>query len=221
MTPEAVRSCHGFRIHLVLTWRRIVFHRTIVAFVEQHRDQSQCAAEDQSWFRTRLTSENLPLNNRAQINQTAAFQGCVPPQLIPNHTQLHLSHQALMQVPGKPNTLQPTQMNNSIGQLARPSTAQSMGTSSMSSMGTQITSTGSSGGAQSLSGSMSAPMSAALTQVGMNGAPSSILTQSAGAVPIRQPTADEVNSAKRWVDEQKRLAFNRSSFYLSHSISLF
>jgi hypothetical protein len=45
--------------------------------------------------------------------------------------------------------------------------------------------------------------------------------QSAGGVPIRRPTAEEVSSAKRWVAEQKRLAFNRSSFYLSHSIFTF
>ena len=89
-------------------------------------------------------------------------------------------------------------MNNSL--LARPSTAQSMGaSSSMSSMGTQITGAGSNGGARNLSGPMSATISAALTHVGTNGAPSSILTQSAGAVPIRRPTAEEVTSAKRWV----------------------
>jgi hypothetical protein len=127
-----------------------------------------------------------------KIDQAAAFQGRIPPQLIPNHTQLHLSREGLTQTPGKPNTLQPTQMNNSVGLLARPPTPQSMGASSMSSMGTRITGAGSSGRAQSLSGSMSAPMSAPLTQAGMNGAPSSILTQSAGAVPIRQPTAEEV-----------------------------
>ena len=39
--------------------------------------------------------------------------------------------------------------------------------------------------------------------------------------PVRRPTAEEVTSAKRWVEEQKRLAFNRGSFYFSHLISLF
>jgi hypothetical protein len=189
----------------------------IVAFVEQHRDQLQRAAQDQNGLRTGLTSKDLPLDNRAPINQAAAFQGHVPPQLIlnPNHTQLQLSRQGLTQAPSKPNTLQPTQMNNSVGLLAWPPTAQSMGASGMSSMGTQITSAGSSGGAQNLSGSMSTP----LTQGGMDGAPSSTLTQSAGAVPIRRPTAEEVTSARRWVDEQKRLAFNRSSFYLSFNFT--
>ena len=186
----------------------------IVAFVEQRRDQLQRAAHDQSGFRTGLTYlKNLPHDNRAQINQAAAFQGRVPPHLIPNHnTQLHLSRQALTQAPGEPNTLQPTQMNSSVGLLAQPPTAWSMGALNLSSMGTQITGAGSSGGAQSLSGSTSASMSVPLTHVGMNGAPSSILTQSARAVPMRRPTAEEVTSAKRWVEEQKRLAFNRSSF---------
>ena len=39
--------------------------------------------------------------------------------------------------------------------------------------------------------------------------------------PIRRPTAEEVVSAKRWVEEQKILAFSHSSFYFSHLISLF
>ena len=34
-------------------------------------------------------------------------------------------------------------------------------------------------------------------------------------------TAEEVASAKAWVQEQKRIAFNRSSFYLSYPISFF
>ena len=193
----------------------------IVAFVEQRRDQLQRAAQDQNGFRTGLTStKNLPPDNRTQINQAAAFQGRVASQLNPNnHSQLHLSRQAHTQAPGKPNTLQPTQMNNTVGLLTRPPTAQSMGASSISSMGTQITGAGSNGGAPSISGSMSGPMSAPLTHVGMNSAPSSILTQSAGAVPIRRPTAEEVTSAKRWVEEQKRLAFNRSSFYYYYSFN--
>jgi hypothetical protein len=221
-TPEAVSILPRFS-HTSgadLEARRFTSH--IVAFVEQHRDKLQRAVQDQNGFRTGLTSKNLPLDNRFQINQAAAFQGRVPPQLIPNpnHTQLHLSRQGLAQAPSKPNTLQPTQMNNSVGLLTQPPTVQSMGASSMSSMGTQITGAGSSGGAQNLSGSMSAPMPVPLTQVGTNRTPSSILTQSAGAVPIRRPTAEEVTSAKRWVEEQKRLAFNRSLFYLSHSIPL-
>ena len=213
MTAEATRMLPRFwqTPGADLEAHRVPSH--IVAFVEQHRDNLQRAAQDQNGFRAGLTStKNLPLDNRVQINQASAFQGMArpPPQLIPNHTQLQLSRQALAQAQGKPNTSQPTQLiNNGVGLLARPPTAQSMGASSMSSMGTQITGAGSNGGAQSQSGSMSAP----LTQGGMNGVgSSSILTQSAGAVPIRRPTAEEVNSAKRWVEEQRRTAFNRSSY---------
>ncbi|KAN0138863.1 hypothetical protein V8E53_003251 [Lactarius tabidus] len=57
--------------------------------------------------------------------------------------------------------------------------------------------------------SMSTPMFASLTQVSMNGAPSSILAQSAGAVSIQRPTAEEVAYAKRRIEEEKR-AFNQS-----------
>jgi hypothetical protein len=45
----------------------------------------------------------------------------------------------------------------------------------------------------------------------MNGAASSSIL-SAGTVPIRRPTTEEVTSAKRWVDEQKRAAFSRGSY---------
>ena len=185
----------------------------IVSFVKQHRVDLQCAAKSQKEFQVGLTStKNSPLDHRGQINQAPAFQCGVSPQLMPNHTQLNLSRQALAQQQGKPNTLEPTQLNNGVGLLARPSTGQSMGASSMSSMGTQIPGAGSNGGAQSQSGTMSAPMSAPLTQVGMNRVATNSIP-SAGAVPIRRPTAEEVMSAKRWVEEQKRIAFNHSSFY--------
>ncbi|KAH9057865.1 hypothetical protein EDB87DRAFT_1628606 [Lactarius vividus] len=184
----------------------------IVAFVEQQRENLQRAAQDQNGFRAGLTStKNLPPDNRTQINPASAFQGMArpPPQPIPNHhTQLQMSRQPPAQPQGgKPNTLQPTQLTNNGGMLARPSTAQSMGASSMSSMGTQITGAGPNGGAQGQSGSMSAP----LTQGGMNvTASSSILTQPAGTIPMRRPTPEELASAKRWVDEQRRIAFNHS-----------
>ncbi|KAH8981615.1 hypothetical protein EDB86DRAFT_2975264 [Lactarius hatsudake] len=175
-----------------LEGRRVPPH--VVAFVEQHRDNLQRAAQDQNGF--------------GLINPASAFHGMArpPPQPIPNHLQMSRQPPAQAQG-GKPNTLQSTQLINNGGLLARPSTAQSMGASSMSSMGTQITGAGPNGGAQGQSGSMSAP----LTQGGMNvTASSSILTQSAGAIPIRRPTTDEVASAKRWVEEQRRTAFNHS-----------
>ncbi|KAH9012696.1 hypothetical protein EDB85DRAFT_2037195 [Lactarius pseudohatsudake] len=54
-------------------------------------------------------------------------------------------------------------------------------------------------------------MFASLTQGGVNvTAPSSILTQSAGAIPIRRPTTKEVASAKRWVEDQRRIAFHHN-----------
>ena len=213
MTPEAMSILPRFS-HTSgadLEAHRVPSH--IVAFVEQHRDHLQRTAQDQNGFRAGLTStKNPPLDNRAQINQAPAFQGIarVQPQLIPNHAQLQYSRQALAQTQGKPNAMQPTPLiNNGVGLLARPPTAQSMGGSSLSSMGSQITGAGSNGGAQSQSGPMSAP----LIQGGMSSlASSSILTPSAGAVPIRRPTTEEVTSAKRWVDEQKRTAFNRSSY---------
>ena len=201
VTPEAMSILPRFShtSGAELEAHRVPPH--IVSFVEQHRDHLQRTAQDQNGFRAGLTStKNMPLDNRAQINQAPASQSRVPPQLIPNHTQLNLSRQALTQAQGKPNPLQPTQLNNGVGVLPRPPTAQSMGASSMSSMGTQITGAGSNGGAQSQSGSTSAP----LTQAGMNGgASSSMLTQSAGTVPIRRPTAEEVTSAKRWLRSRR------------------
>jgi hypothetical protein len=37
----------------------------------------------------------------------------------------------------------------------------------------------------------------------------SVLPQSVGSMLIRKPTPEEVMVAKRWVDEQKRVAFSR------------
>jgi hypothetical protein len=39
--------------------------------------------------------------------------------------------------------------------------------------------------------------------------PGSVLTQPMGAMQMRRPTQEEYAIAKRWVDEQKRLAFSR------------
>ena len=169
-------------------------------------------------------TKNLLLDNRAHINQASALLGTVrvPPQLIPNPTQLQRSvglaakywvYPVLAQEPSLPT----------VGRLAPPPTAQSTSASGMSSVGSRVTGAGSNGGAQSQSGSVSAHMSAPFTQGGMNNvASSSILTQSAGAVPMRRPTAEEVAIAKKWVEEQKRTAFSRSSYirFLIQSLSL-
>jgi hypothetical protein len=100
----------------------------------------------------------------------------------PGHQQLQqLERQALVQGQGKSNSLQP-------GQL----------------LGAQTSS--SSGGAQNQGRVMFIPMNAA----GVNGVISrSVLPQSADVMQIRKPTQEEVMAAKRWVDEQKKMAFSR------------
>ena len=183
------------------------------------------AAQDQNEFWAGPTSTmNLPLDNRAQIDQAPAFQGTarIPAQVILNHTQLQSSQHAPSQAQDKHNTFQPTQsqlINDHDGLLTWPSTAQSMSASRMSSTGAQIPGTNSNVRAQSQSGSMS-PITTPLRQGSISGgAPSSILNQSPGTVPIRRPTAEEVTSAKTWVEEQRRTALNRSSY--THVLSQF
>ncbi|KAN0138915.1 hypothetical protein V8E53_003303 [Lactarius tabidus] len=66
VTPEAISILPRFS-HMSgteLEAHRVPSH--IVAFVEQHRDQLQRAAEDLNGFRTGLTSNNLLLDNRDQ-----------------------------------------------------------------------------------------------------------------------------------------------------------
>ncbi|KAI0293836.1 hypothetical protein BC826DRAFT_1014493 [Russula brevipes] len=113
-------------------------------------------------------------------------------QLPPGHPlqQVQVQRQALAQGQGKPNSLQPAPLFNAGGPLARPSTSQSMGT--------QMTGPSSSGGLQSQGGAMV-----------NSSTPGSVLTQPMGTMQMRRPTQEEVAIAKRWVDEQKRLAFSR------------
>ncbi|KAI0297271.1 hypothetical protein B0F90DRAFT_1740642 [Multifurca ochricompacta] len=181
----------------------------VIKFVEQHREHLQRTAQDQNGFRAGLTSTKNPqLDNRAQLNQASTIQGIArpPQQLLPNHQQLQQLQRQVAQGQGKPNTLQPTQLfNNGVGALVRPPTAQSMNASSVSSMGTQIVSASSNGGAQGQGGAMSAPMNPG-SIISVNSG--SILTQSAGAMQIRQPTQEELIYAKKWVEEQKRAAFS-------------
>ncbi|KAH9958569.1 hypothetical protein BC827DRAFT_554734 [Russula dissimulans] len=170
----------------------------VIAFVEQNREHLQRTAQDQNGFRIALTSKNQPFDNRPQINQPSALQGLPrPPQLIPGSQGLqHLQRQVLAQGPGKPTTLPASQLfNPSVGPLARPSTAQSMNASGMTPIGAQIAGPSSSGGAQG-PGAMSVPMH----PIAINGV---------GAVQVRRPSNEELNAAKRWVDEQKRKAFSR------------
>ena len=114
MTPEAISILPqvSHTSDADLEAHRVPSH--IVPFVKQHRDHLHRAAQDQNGFRASLTStKNLLLDNRAQINQAPAFLGRVqPPQLIPNHTLLNLSQQALTQAQGLPNTLQVCNQTN-------------------------------------------------------------------------------------------------------------
>jgi hypothetical protein len=180
----------------------------VIAFVEQNRENLQRAAQDQNGFRAGLTStKNTPLDNRTQITQGSTIQAMArAPQLISGHQQLQqMQRQALVQGQGKPNPSQPGQLfNTAVGPPIRPSTAQSTNPSSISSMGVQITTPG--GGAQNQGGVMSVPMNAAVVNSVTSG---SVLPQSAGPMQIRRPTQEEVTAAKRWVDEQKKMAFSR------------
>jgi hypothetical protein len=177
----------------------------VVAFVEQNREHLQRAAQDQNGFRAGLTSTKGPsLDNRTQVNQASAHQALARPQLPPGHSlqQVQVQRQALAQGQGKPNSLQPAPLFNTVGgPLARPSTSQSMGT--------QMTGPSSSGGLQSQGGAMSVPLNPAAVN---SATPGSVLTQPTGAMQMRRLTSEEVTIAKRWVDEQKRLAFSRGQY---------
>jgi len=172
----------------------------VIGFVEQNREQLQRAAQDQSGFRAGITStKNAPLDHRAQ--EVSGLQTMArPPQVIPGHQQLQMQRQVQVQGQGKSNPLQPGQFFNPP---MRPPTAQSTNASNMS-MGAQMAT--SSGGAQNQGGVMSVPMNPA----GVNGiASGSVLPQPAGSMQMRTPTQDDVMNAKRWVDEQKKVAFSR------------
>ena len=173
----------------------------IIAFVEQNREHLQRAAQDQNGFRAGLTStKNAPPDNRAQVNHGSALLPMArPPQFMPGQQQMQpLQRQGPVQGPGKPNPLQPAQLFSNPGSLVPPSTAQSVGASSIPQMGTQIPGSNSGSGVPNQGGSMSVPMNPAA----MNGV-------SSGSQPaIRRPTNEELLAAKRWVDEKKRMAFS-------------
>jgi len=78
--------------------------------------------------------------------------------------------------------------------------------SGLQTMAAQIMMAACSGGAQNQGGVMSAPMNPA----GVNGiASGSVLPQTAGSMQIRTLTQEEIMNAKRWVDEQKKVALSR------------
>jgi hypothetical protein len=183
----------------------------VIAFVEQNRDHLQRAAQDQNGFRAGLTSKNAPLDNRPQVNPASAVHTMArSQQFTPGHQLQQLQRQGMVQAPGKPNPPQPGQLFGNAGPLVPPSTGQSIGASSIPSMGAQIAGSNLSGGAQNQGGGMSA---VSMNPAAMNGVTSgSILTQSAGTMQIRRPTQEEVIAAKRHVDEKKRIAFSGGRF---------
>jgi len=193
----------------------------VVGFVEQNREQFQCAAQDQSGFRAGITStKTAPLDHQGQVNEVSGLQTMAwPPQVIPSYQQLQLQQQVQVQAQGKPNPLQPGQLFNPPMQ---PLTAQLTNASTMS-MGAQMAT--SSGRVQNQGGVMSAPINPA----GVNGiASGSVPPQLAGSMQIRTLTQEELMKAKRWVDEQKKLALSRGQSgsllyftYLAHFPSTF
>jgi hypothetical protein len=175
----------------------------VIVFVEQNRDHLQRTAQDQNGFRTGLTSTRVPQpDNRSQFNQPSALQGMPRPPQLPLQ---QLQRQSIAPQ-GNSNTLQPTQLfNNGVGQLVRPSTAQPMNAPSIPTIGTQI-----GAGSNGMPQGQGAGMSASLNQSGMNTLTSNaLLTQSAGPVPLRRPTREEIVYAQRWIEDQKRAAFSR------------
>jgi hypothetical protein len=172
----------------------------VIALVEQHRDHLQLTDQDQNGFRAGLTSTKVPqLDNRAQFSLASALQTMPQPhpRLMANH-QLQQPQRQGLAPQGKPNTLQQAQsFNNSLVQLVRSSTAQSMSASGVPSIGTPITGSSSNGEVQGQGGTLSA----SLNPSGMT-----LLTQIAGP---RRPTPEEIVFAHRWVKEQKRTAFSR------------
>ena len=172
----------------------------VIAFVEQNREHLQRAAQDQNGFRAGLTSKNAPLDNRAQVNHGSALLPMArPTQFMPGQQQMQpLQRQGPVQGPGKPSPLQPGQLFNNVGSLVPPSTAQSIGASSIPPIGTPITGSNSSGGVQNQGGSMSVSMN----PTSMNG------VSSGSQSTIRRPSNEELINAKRWVDEKKRMAFS-------------
>jgi len=143
--------------------------------------------------------------NREQLQRAAQDQSGFRAG-IPSTKNASLDHRAQVnEVSGLQtmawfNPLQPGQLFNPP---MRPPTAQSTNASNMS-MGAQMAT--SSSGAQNQGGVMSVPMNPA----GVNGiASGSVLPQPAGSMQMRTPTQDDVMNAKRWVDEQKKVAFSR------------
>ena len=181
ITPEAMSILPRFShaSGASLEAHRVPQH--VIGFVEQNREQLQRARQDQNWFR----AGNAPLDRQAQANEVSGLLQMMarPPQ-------------------GKSNPLQPSQLFNPT---MPPPTAQLANAPNLS-MAARIMMAASSRAAQNQGGFMSVPMNPA----GVNSiASGSVLPQSAGSMQIRTLTQEEVMNAKRWVDEQKKVALSR------------
>ena len=191
MTPETMSILPRFSDACVaeLAANRVPEH--IIAFVEQNRGHLKRAAQDQNGYRAGLiTTRNTTFDNRTQVNQGSALptMACPPPRY-----QEYRSLQPQTMVQG-----------TIVYPHFQPSIAQPMDVSNVLLRGAQIRT--SSGEAQNQGGVMSKPMN----PDGVNSVTSGpIIYHSAGPIQIRKPTPEEVIAAKRWVDEQKKIAFSR------------
>jgi len=183
--------------------------QNVITFVARNREHLQRAAQDQNWFSAGLTfTKNAPLDNRTQVNHASAPQTMArPQQFIPNHQQpQRVQRQGLVQASGNPNTLAPGRLFNGVGPLVPPSTAvtaQSIRASSIPSMGAQMTSSNSSGGVRNQGGKVAVSTNPAA----MNGVTSGSI-QSSNVMQIRHLTQEDIITAKRLVNEKKRMAFS-------------
>ena len=167
----------------------------IIAFVEHNRGQLKRAAQDQDGYLAGLIStKNTTSYNRTQVNQGSALptMACLP-QAISGYQE----HQTLQRQTMVQGTIILPHVQSS-------STGQPMSVSNVLLRGAQIGT--SSGEAQNHGGVMSEPMN----PDGMNSVTSSpFIHHSVAPMQMRKPTPEELIVAKRWVDEQKEMAFSR------------
>jgi len=198
MTPETMSILPRFSDACVaeLAANRVPEH--IIAFVEHNRGHLKRAAQDLNGYRAGLiATRNTTFKNRTQVNQLSALptMACPP-----------LGYQEL-------RSLQSQTMVQWTMAYPHVQSSRAQPISDIPLKGAQIRT--SSGEAQNQGGVMSKPMEPG----GVDSATSSpIIYHSAGPIQIRKPTPEEVIVAKRWVDEQKKIAFSRgwsSSLQLS------
>jgi hypothetical protein len=176
----------------------------IIAFVEQNRGHLKRAAQGLGRCLAVLTStENA--YHRTQVNQGSALPTMV---YLPQFISGYQEHQTLQRQTMIQGTISLPHVQSS--------TAQPMNVSIVPLRGAQIGT--SSGEAQNYGGVMSEPMN----PHGVNSVTSGpFIHHSVGPMQMRKPTPEELIVAKRWVDEQKEIAFSRGlSSRLQHSTFL-